>query len=242
MSSTKQDLHFSDVLVVEDEPQFARTLAVALKHLQLPARFASTLETARAEIRLKTPDLLLLDRMLPDGDGLVLCEELRREAKHSLPLIIILSARSETDERVSGLDAGADDYLPKPFSIDELHARIRALSRRYPTSAPTLSKEITSPTGSELWQMDVDTQKVFGPKGWVSVTQLEFKLLQKFLTQPAKTISRDDLLKDVWGFQWLPKTRTVDFFVSRIRKNFEIDADHPRHFVTVRGIGYRFDP
>jgi DNA-binding response OmpR family regulator len=236
VSDNTHELRFRDVLVVEDEPQLARTLGVALKHLALPARFASTLQAARDEIEKRVPDLVLLDRMLPDGDGVTLCQEIRGRFAGGLPLVMILSARSESPERVLGLDAGADDYLPKPFSIDELHARIRALSRRYPASAP----EAKSIEG--LWDLNSDTQQVLGPKGWVGVTQLEFKLLEKFLAHPGRVVSRDDLLKDVWGFQWLPKTRTVDFFISRVRKNFEIDPDHPRHFITVRGVGYRFDP
>ncbi|MEO5667291.1 MAG: response regulator transcription factor [Bdellovibrionota bacterium] len=240
------DLLFKDVLVVEDEAQFARTLSVALKHLQLPARFATTLAGARLEVQKELPDLILLDRMLPDGDGLSLCEELRATSTQPLPLIIILSARGQIEERVAGLDSGADDYLPKPFSVDELHARIRALSRRYPlaSAAAKLGPTVAPPFQEEkkLWKMDVNTQKVLGPNGWINVTQLEFKLLEKFLTQPGETLSRDDLLKDVWGFQWLPKTRTVDFFISRVRKNFEKDPDSPKHFITVRGIGYRFDP
>jgi DNA-binding response OmpR family regulator len=236
MSDSEQDLRFRDVLVVEDEEQLARTLGVALKHLVLPTRFASTLQSAREEIAKRVPDLILLDRMLPDGDGVTLCQEIRARFAGGLPLVMILSARSESPERVLGLDAGADDYLPKPFSIDELHARIRALSRRYPSSVP----ETKSVEG--LWDLNSDTQQVLGPKGWIGVTQLEFKLLEKFLAHPGRVVSRDDLLKDVWGFQWLPKTRTVDFFISRVRKNFEIDPDHPRHFITVRGVGYRFDP
>ena len=236
MKDQSHDLRFRDVLVVEDEAQLARTLGVALKHLGLPTRFASTLDAAREEIAKRVPDLILLDRMLPDGDGVTLCQEIRERLSGALPLVMILSARSETPERVLGLDAGADDYLPKPFSIDELHARIRALSRRYPTMLPeTKSVE-------RLWELKGDTLQVLGPKGWVGVTQLEFKLLEKFVAHPGRVVSRDDLLKDVWGFQWLPKTRTVDFFISRIRKNFEIDPDHPRHFMTVRGVGYRFDP
>jgi DNA-binding response OmpR family regulator len=230
------ELRFRDVLVVEDEAQLARTLGVALKHLGLPTRFASTLQLAREEIAKKVPDLILLDRMLPDGDGVTLCQEIRERFLGSLPLVLILSARSESPERVLGLDAGADDYLTKPFSVDELHARIRALSRRYPSTVPE-----TKPTEG-LWELNSNTLQVLGPKGWVGVTQLEFKLLEKFLAHPGRVVSRDDLLKDVWGFQWLPKTRTVDFFISRVRKNFEIDPDHPRHFVTVRGVGYRFDP
>jgi two-component system, OmpR family, alkaline phosphatase synthesis response regulator PhoP len=237
-----QDLRFKDVLVVEDEIQLSKTLAVALKHLGLQSRFSTTLQGARAEIKKQIPDLVLLDRMLPDGDGLSLCREIRLSTRGAKPMVLILSARGETLDRVEGLEDGADDYLPKPFSIDELHARIRALSRRFVPSTEPPSPLPKPDANAVLWTMDVDMQKVLGPKGWVSVTQLEFKLLEKFVSQPGKVLSRDDLLKDVWGFQWLPKTRTVDFFMSRVRKNFEKDPDKPRHFMTVRGIGYRFEP
>lgn len=234
-------LAFRDVLVLEDEVQLARTLAVAMKQLGLNARFASTLEQARQAIHSQMPDLLLLDRTVPDGDGLELCRELRNSPPPAtVPMILILSARGEANDRIAGLDQGADDYLPKPFSLDELHARIRALSRRFTMAAPPTPQLKSAATS--LWTLDHDHQKVLGPRGWIEVTQLEFKLLSKFFNQPGEVLSRDDLLKDVWGFQWLPKTRTVDFFMTRVRKNFEKDPNNPRHFLTVRGVGYRFDP
>ncbi len=235
------------VLVVEDEALLAEMLAIALKHLGLTHRLATTLEAARAEIAAQAPDLVLLDRMLPDGEGLNLCEEIRNNPATKQTLVIILSARGEVSDRIKGLNLGADDYLPKPFDVDELHARIRALARRTSKTAAEESPAQTTDTSSSasqnipLWTRDSNSFKVLGPKGWVQVTQLEFKLLEKFITQPGKVISRDDLLKDVWGFQWLPKTRTVDFFMGRVRKNFELDADRPRHFITVRGVGYRFE-
>jgi two-component system OmpR family response regulator len=231
---------FRDVLVVEDEPPLAAALAVALKHLGLPARFVTTLQGARDALVERTPDLLLLDRMLPDGDGISLCQEILEKRSGVFPIVVILSALGETPERIHGLDAGADDYLAKPFSVDELHARLRALARRHTATAK--KENGVSDENAALWARDPNKLKVLGPKGWVGVTQLEFKLLETFLSQPGQVISRDDLLKHVWGFQWLPKTRTVDFFIGRVRKNFELNPDDPQHFRTVRGVGYRFDP
>jgi DNA-binding response OmpR family regulator len=239
---------FQNVLLVEDESRLASTLMLALKKLNLKATHVSTLEEAREQLEsdAQNPfDLVLLDRVLPDGDGLELLPLLKALDTHqNTAMVLILSARGEISERVRGLEEGADDYLPKPFSLEELSARIQALGRRaLKLQSRTESTQQRSTQNDEsLWTKDANTLKIRGPKGWVVVTQLEFKLLERFLSHPHRVISRDELLKDVWGFQWLPKTRTVDFFMSRIRKNFEIDPEKPCHFITVRGIGYRFDP
>lgn len=221
---------FRLALLVEDELALAQTLALALDKLQIPHIHATQLASAEELVWNRRPDLILLDRMLPDGEGLDLCQRLRTQGYEGS--ILILSALGETSDRVRGLNTGADDYLPKPFSWEELAARIGALARR---RRPDTAQ-------SALWTLDADRLRVLGPKGWVVVTQLEFKLLSHLLNAPGHALSREDLLKDVWGFQWLPKTRTVDFFMGRLRKNFEKDPDSPRHFVTVRGVGYRFEP
>jgi two-component system alkaline phosphatase synthesis response regulator PhoP len=222
---------FRLALLIEDEPSLAQALALSLEKLGIPHRHASLLADAERIVWAEAPDLLLLDRMLPDGEGLELCKKLRAQGYQGC--ILVLSARGDPSERVEGLEVGADDYLPKPFSWEELSARVRALARRKPA---------VEATPAALWNLDADRLRVLGPKGWVNVTQLEFKLLSHLINSPGLAVTREDLLKDVWGFQWLPKTRTVDFFMGRLRKNFEIDPDSPQHFVTVRGTGYRFDP
>lgn len=238
---------FKHVLLVEDEVRLASTLMLALKQLNLEAVHVTTLEEARAHLSnesLPKVELVLLDRMLPDGEGLELLPFLKAlDTKSNSACVLILSARGETSDRIRGLEEGADDYLPKPFSLDELSARILALSRRYQKSKmlQKTSVEIES-SDIKVWATNPNSLQIMGPKGWVSVTQLEFKLLEKFFSHPNQALSRDDLLKDVWGFQWLPKTRTVDFFMSRLRKNFEADPENPAHFITVRGVGYRFEP
>ncbi len=216
-------------LLVEDEVQLGAAIEIGLARLQLTFRRATTLQEARALIAAETFDFILLDRTLPDGDGLSICDELR--ARGSRIPILVLSARGEVRERVEGLTRGADDYLPKPFSWDELRARINALFRRAP---PTPE--------SPAWQLDPKRLEVTGPEGTRRLTPLEFKLAARLICAPGEIVSRDVLLKEVWGFSLLPKTRTVDYFLSRLRKNFERNPEDPRHFLTIRGAGYQFKP
>ncbi len=222
---------FENVLFVEDELSLITALTIALRKLGLPARHASTLRQASEMISESSPDLILLDRNLPDGDGLRLCAELR--ATGFVGTILLLTAIGETEARVAGLNAGADDYLPKPFVWDELEARIRALSRRKPPAAPP---------APENWLVDESKLRITGPRGSIQLTPLEFKLACCLIQGKGGILTRDQLLKEVWGFTLLPKTRTVDHFMGRLRKHFEENPEHPRYFLTVRGAGYRFEP
>lgn len=227
---------FSCALLVEDEKNLAMALQIALQKLGIPSDLARTLCEAKTLINKRSYDFILLDRNLPDGDGLSLCEELR--SSNFEGLILILTAVGGIEDRVIGLNAGADDYLPKPFSWQELEARIKALSRR---KASGMGNQLLE-TQNKKWFLDENKLRVLGPKGWIELTPLEFKLASKLIHSTGKIVSRDDLLKDVWGFTLLPKTRTVDHFLGRLRKYFEEDPEDPRHFLTVRGAGYRFEP
>ena len=225
---TNPDL-FESALLVEDDSNLAIALGLALKKLGIRAEHVRTLHEASQAA--PNHDFLLLDRKLPDGDGLDLCEELRN--KGYLGTILILTAAGMTEDRVVGLNRGADDYLPKPFSWSELDARIRALARRKSSFAAT----------KPVWSRDDSRLRIQSPKGsWVQLTPLEFKLAAHLMESQGAIVSRDHLLKAVWGFQLLPKTRTVDLFLSRLRKYFEDDPENPTHFLTVRGAGYRFEP
>lgn len=219
----EQDLRFNKVLLIEDEPELATTLKIGLRQLGLEVQHAPTLQSART---FDPPEFVLLDRMLPDGDGIDFCAELR--ARGFTGSIMILTARNQVEERVDGLNSGADDYLCKPFSWEELEARIRALDRRL-APAP------------KVWKRDLERLRVHGPKGWVQLTPLEFKLAIRLMDAGGGIVSREDLLKEVWGFTLIPKTRTVDHFMSRLRKHFEENPENPKHFLTVRGAGYRFE-
>lgn len=227
---------FRRALLVEDEIALADTLKIALRRLNIPeVRHATTLKEAYARLGEAPADILILDRNLPDGDGLELCASLRAGGFRGS--ILCLTAKGEPDDRVAGLDSGADDYLAKPFHWEELSARVRALARRKDARALEGGGFGETPA---LWHGDPTRLRIFGPKGWVELTPLEFKLAQHLIRAAGAIVSREELLKEVWGFRFLPKTRTTDYFLGRLRKYFERDPDEPRHFLTVRGAGYRF--
>lgn len=239
---------FERALLVEDEPNLAVALRIALRKLGIEAKHAATLEAAYELFETVDPDFILLDRTLPDGDGVELCESVRANGYQGA--ILMLTARSQVEERVAGLNSGADDYLSKPFSWTELEARVRALGRRRTAAAPVAAQSPVSASASaaaesseapSLWTRTPERLRVFGPKGWVELTPLEFKLADRLISAGGSIVSRDELLKDVWGFTLLPKTRTVDHFLGRLRKHFEQNPEEPAHFLTVRGAGYRFE-
>lgn len=244
---------FENSLLVEDEPHLATAIKVALRKLDIPVHHASTLAAAEAHLAESTPQLILLDRALPDGEGIDFCARLRERGFTGS--ILVLTAKGTTEERVEGLDAGADDYLPKPFAWPEFEARVRALARRknmsiqlavgmafskhgLATLAPVVASELPGPA---LWHQDPNRLRILGPNGWIELTPLEFKLAVHLIDAAGSIVGRDDLLKHVWGFSLLPKTRTVDHFMGRLRKHFELNPDVPVHFLTVRGAGYRFE-
>lgn len=228
---------FTSALLVEDEPSLRLTLTLALRaRLGIAdVREAPTLADARramADPGVPPPELVVLDRMLPDGEGLDLVVELRAAGFRGA--ILVLTAYDPSEERARGLNLGADDYLGKPFALAELEARVSALARRI-RAAPAPAAD------PALWRRDPERLRIFGPRGWVQLTPLEFRLIERLADAGGAIVSRESLLKDVWGFHLLPKTRTVDLFLSRLRKHFELDAENPRHLLTVRGAGYRFE-
>lgn len=242
-------MSFRSALLVEDEPQLAQTLKIALRKLEIPARHATTLADARRRATEEAPELILLDRQLPDGDGIELCQELRAHGYSGA--ILMLTAKGLLEDRVEGLECGADDYLPKPFAWTELEARIRALSRRRPLTHAAKPADLldgnvpqlttTGAATPALWQLEPDRLRIHGQNGWAELTPLEFKLASKLILARGAIVTRDELLKDVWGFTLLPKTRTVDHFLGRLRKRLEANSEQPAHFLTVRGAGYRFE-
>ncbi len=229
---------FANALLVEDERDLAVALQIALRKLGINVKHASTLEQARSLIAASTFELIVLDRNLPDGDGIELCAELRKNA--CLGRILMLTAIGGTSDRVLGLNQGADDYLPKPFSWEELEARVRVLARRQ--TVQIVPQEKPDPALKD-WKLDEARLRIHSPLGdWVTLTPLEFKLAHCLIESSGTIVTRDRLLTEVWGFTMLPRTRTVDHFLGRLRKHFEENPESPKHFLTVRGAGYRFEP
>lgn len=218
---------FSHALLVEDEPAFARVLLHALHEMNIPVRHAADLREARKILKSQTVDLILLDRNLPDGDGLSLLSQL----PSARPAVLVLSARGELDDRVTGLNQGADDYLPKPFRLEEFEARLKAIARRV--------RPIPE-TPQPLWTIDLDRSRVFGPRGWQELTPLELKFFRILSENADKIVPRRKLLTEVWGMSLLTRTRSVDQFLARLRKYFELHPEDPQHFLTYRGQGYLF--
>ena len=179
---------------------------------------------------------VVLDLMLPDIHGIDLCRQMRKEAPQ-LP-ILMLTALGEEKDRINGLKEGADDYLTKPFSLDEFLLRVRGMLRRSAWYLPEYNKEEDYLFGSN--RIDLNNLEAVTEKGDIRLTELEGRMLATFFSRENETLARAELLKSVWGMAEDTETRTLDNFIVRLRKYFEEDPANPRHFLTVRGRGYRF--
>jgi len=221
------------VLVVEDEPQIQELVAVNLEHFGHEVLRASSAEEAEAAIRVALPDVLVLDWMLPGESGLSLARRLRADARtRDLP-ILMLTARAMEQDKISGLEAGADDYLTKPFSPKELAARIKAVLRR---RAPELADDVVEIAGLRL---DPAGKRVTAGGKVVELGPTEFRLLHFFMTHPDRVYSRAQLLDEVWGDHVFVEERTVDVHIRRVRQVLA-PSGHEGLIETVRGMGYRF--
>ena len=223
----------SRILVVEDESAIAELISINLRHAGFEVAIAQTAEQAQAEIDRVLPELVVLDWMLPGQSGLSLAKRWRAQPRtRDLPLIM-LTARSEESDMISGLDAGADDYLTKPFSTNELLARIRAVLRR---KAPEALDSMVELGGLRL---DPATRRVSREEQEVKIGPTEFRLLHFFMTHPERVHSRAQLLDRVWGDHVFIEERTVDVHVKRLREALG-PVQCARMIDTVRGAGYRF--
>jgi two-component system phosphate regulon response regulator PhoB len=221
------------VLVVEDEPQIQELVAVNLEHSGHKVLRAASAEEAEAAIRNALPDVLVLDWMLPGESGLAFARRLRADERTRELPILMLTARAMEQDKLSGLDAGADDYLTKPFSPRELAARIKAVLRR---RAPQLSGDAVEAEGLRL---DPGTRRVSAQGKRVELSPSEFRLLHFLMTHPERVYSRAQLLDHVWGDHVFIEERTVDVHIRRLRKALE-PSGHDRLIGTVRGSGYVF--
>jgi len=222
----------SRILVVEDESAIAELVALNLRHAGFEVQIAADADQAQAEVDRVVPDLVILDWMLPGQSGLQLARRWRAQARtRSLP-VIMLTARAHDADKVSGLDAGADDYLTKPFSTTELMARIRALLRR---KAP---EALDNPVEVGPLRLDPATHRVTGNGREVKIGATEFKLLHFLLSHPERVHSRTQLLDRVWGDHVFIEERTIDVHVKRLRE--ALAPVQCAHLIeTVRGAGYR---
>jgi two-component system phosphate regulon response regulator PhoB len=222
----------ANILLVEDEPAIQELIAVNLEHAGHHVIRAKDAEGALGIVRNALPDLLLIDWMLPGSSGVALARQLRQEDRTKQIPIILLTARSAEADKVSGLEAGADDYVTKPFSPRELLARIKAVLRR---RAPQMTDDPVELGGLRL---EPETHRVFGAKRPLELGPTEFRLLHFFMTHAERVHSRAQLLDHVWGDHVFVEERTVDVHIRRLRKSLE-PSGHDRLIETVRGSGYR---
>ncbi|MFD4245095.1 response regulator [Streptomyces sp. NPDC058525] len=224
------------VLVVEDEPQIVRALVINLKarkyEVDAAADGASALELAAA----RHPDVVVLDLGLPDMDGIEVIKGLRGWTR--VP-ILVLSARHTSDEKVEALDAGADDYVTKPFGMDELLARLRAAVRRAEPTAGSGEDEVVVET--EGFTVDLAAKKAVREGRDVRLTPTEWHLLEVLVRNGGKLVSQKQLLQEVWGPSYGTETNYLRVYMAQLRRKLEADPSHPRHFITEPGMGYRFE-
>jgi two-component system KDP operon response regulator KdpE len=222
------------VLVVDDEPQIVRALRINLRARQYDVDTAPDGAAALRAASHHHPDLVVLDLGLPDMEGADVIRGLRGWT--SIP-IIVLSGRVDSRDKVDALDAGADDYITKPFGIDELLARIRAVTRRVRPAG-----EATPVVTIGRYTVDLSARSITGGDAEVRLTPTEWQLLEHLLRHPGKLLSQRALLHDVWGPQYLTESNYLRQYMARLRRKLEADPTHPRHLVTEPGMGYRFKP
>jgi two-component system response regulator RegX3 len=221
------------ILLVEDERSISEPLERALEREGFDVALAESAAAALDVFRARRPDLVLLDVMLPDGDGRDVLRELRQVSR--VP-VVMLTARGEEMDRVLGLELGADDYVTKPFSAAELVARIRAVLRRTGEAAATGESVLS--VGDIV--MNLDTRSLSRRGAAIDLTVKEFDLLRLLLENAGKVVKREKLIADVWDTNWFGSTKTLDVHVSALRKKLDDDPGSPRYIHTVRGIGFRF--
>jgi DNA-binding response OmpR family regulator len=229
------DLSGKRVLVVEDDASIAIGLRINLESEGYEVEVAEDGEKGLELARTTAPDLLVLDVMLPKKNGLEVLHELRGEGR-TMP-IIILSAKAGEMDKVAGLELGAEDYVGKPFSLAELLARVRAALRR---GGSVIESRRARVSFGEV-EVDLDARNVWKAGEIVDMTAREFDVLVCLMNERGRVVSRDEIFRRVWGPNHHGTPRTVDNFIQQLRAKLEIDPQEPRHILTVRGVGYRFD-
>jgi two-component system KDP operon response regulator KdpE len=223
------------VLVVDDEPGIVRALVINLKARAYEVDAAHDGATALRLAAARRPDVIVLDLGLPDMDGVEVIKGLRGWTR--VP-VLVLSARHSSDEKVGALDAGADDYVTKPFGMDELLARLRAAVRR---AEPTGAGEDDVIVETEGFTVDLAAKKVNRGGRDVRLTPTEWHLLEVLVRSPGRLVGQKQLLREVWGPSYGTETNYLRVYMAQLRRKLETDPSHPRHFITEPGMGYRFE-
>jgi DNA-binding response OmpR family regulator len=226
----------SIILVVEDEPSIAEVVCLYLKRAGYQVLQASDGQAALEILSERTPSLVVLDLMLPKIDGLTITRWLREQG--DIPIIILTARRAESD-RIAGLEMGADDYVVKPFSPQELVSRVRAVLRRVSSKSETRGE---APLKFDELVIDPLTRQVTVGDGEVGLTAKEFDMLWWLARHPRQVFSRDQLLENIWGISEYIDPGTVTVHVRRLREKIERDPSEPEHILTVWGVGYKFEP
>jgi len=223
------------ILLIEDDPSLALGLTDTLEFEGFEVLQAASGEAALLHARDGRPDCIILDLMLPDMNGYQVCEAVRRDDPH-IP-IIMLTARSQEADKIRGLDAGADDYVTKPFSVGELVARVRAIFRRISATGP--QQELFEVGDARV---DATAHTLSRGRDTWTLSFYEVELLKLLHERAGKPVSRDEILRKIWGVDAATTNRTVDNFVVKLRKKIEPKPDQPRHILTVYGMGYKLVP
>lgn len=219
------------ILIIEDDDTLRQTLAYNLEEEGYVVNAAADGKLGLELARTEKPDLIILDLMLPQLDGLSVCRIIRRETE--IP-IIILTARSGEVDKIVGLDSGADDYITKPFSLGEFMARVRAALRRQP-------KPVTDRLESRDLALDLIGRKAYKGQNQISLSYKEFDLLAELMRHKGMVLSRDLLLTKVWGYEAVGESRTVDVHIRWLREKIEENPSRPKRITTIQRIGYRFE-
>ena len=224
----------SKILIVEDEESIRKFIKISLKREKFEVFEAASAEEGLQKTLQESPDVVILDIMLPGMNGFQLCEKLKKQNENIG--IIILTARGQDMDKIMGLEFGADDYMVKPFNPLELTARINSLLRRM----KHISKEESNFIHSREFKIDLYSKKIFKNDIELDLTPKEFLLMKMFIQNPSKALSRDELLNVVWGYQYIGDTKIVDVNIRRLRSKVEKDPSDPQYIETVWGTGYRW--
>lgn len=225
------------VLIVDDEKYILELLQVNLESNGFEVITCDNGNEVLALCEANTPDVVLLDLMLPGLDGLEICKKIRNHPKLFNTVIIMITARGDEIDKVIGLELGADDYMSKPFSVREVIARIKAIFRRIDAKGTNSTMSICNK--SDGLRIDYETGEVFVENEKINLSYMEFKLLEVLAHNRGNIVQRHDLFKQVWGYELIEETRTLDVHIRKLRKKLGDDEKYPNLIETVRGLGYK---